>query len=57
MIDEYFVLVLFDPLKSAEPPINSGKFFVISSITFAEDCLEAISGLSWKNSFFFSSIN
>jgi len=35
---------LFDPLKSAEPPINSGKFFVIASKTEAEDCLEATKG-------------
>ena len=46
---ECFVFVLFEPLKSADPPINSGKFFVIFSKTKAEDCLEAILDFKSKN--------
>jgi hypothetical protein len=53
---ECFVLVLFEPLKSADPPISSGKFFAISSKKLAEACLEAIFGFKSKNFFFRSSI-
>ena len=54
---ENFVFVLFEPLKSADPPINSGKFFVIPSKTKAEDCLEAILGFVSKNFFYWSIIS
>ena len=50
------MFVLFEPLKSAEPPINSGKVFVIPSNTEAEDCLDAIFGFKLKNFFFCSLI-
>ena len=53
IIVENFVFVLFDPLKSADPPISSGRFFVIFSKTKAEDCLEAI--LDFKSKIFFLS--
>ena len=33
---EFFVLVLFEPLKSAEPPISSGKFACRNSSTICE---------------------
>jgi len=47
---------LFEPLKSADPPTSSGKFFVIFSKQMAEACLEAIFGFKSKNFFFCSSI-
>jgi len=47
---------LFEPLKSADPPTSSGKFFIISSKQLAEACLEAIFGFKSKNFFFCSSI-
>jgi len=47
---------LFEPLKSADPPINSGKIFVIVSRTAAEDFLEAIVGFESKNFLFSFSI-
>ena len=36
IIVEYFVFVLFEPLRSADPPINSGKIFVAKNIKTAE---------------------
>ena len=53
---EFLVFVLFEPLKSADPPINSGNFFVIASINKEEDCLEAIDSFESKNFLFSSSI-
>ena len=44
IIFEFSVLVLFDPLRSADPPINSGKIFEIALITEEEHCLVAIFG-------------
>ena len=38
----FFINVESEQDKSADPPINSGKFLVIPSMTKAEDCLEAI---------------
>ena len=47
--------VLFDPLKSADPPINSGKSLEMTSIADEEHCLVAISGFEVKY-FAFSSL-
>ena len=43
--------MLLEPLKSADPPINSGRFLVISSITLADACLEAILSFASKKVF------
>ena len=48
--------MLLEPLKSADPPINSGNFFVTDSNTEDEDCLEAISGFKSKNIFYSKSV-
>ena len=44
--------MLFEPLKSADPPINSGKFSVIFSKTKAEDFLDACEVFKSKIFFF-----
>ena len=41
---ELSVFVLFDPLKSADPPINSGSALDKLLITEEEHCLVAIFG-------------
>ena len=49
MTFELFVLVLFEPLKSADPPINWGKIVDIFSITVDEHCRVAIAGFVSKD--------
>ena len=41
---DFPVLVLLDPLKSADPPISSGRASEIISIILEEHCLVAIFG-------------
>ena len=36
IVIEFFVFVLLEPLKSADPPINSGSIFEIDSIASEE---------------------
>ena len=45
---ELFVLVLLEPLKSAEPPTNCGKISETLSITDEEHCLVAKLGFESK---------
>ena len=51
---ELFVFVLFEPLKSAEPPISCGSKAEILSIVAIEHCLVARVGLFQILSFSFS---
>jgi hypothetical protein len=42
----FFALVLLEPVKSADPPMNSGMIGASASITFCEDWRVAIFGAS-----------
>ena len=54
---EFEVFVLFDPLRSADPPINCGRIDEMFSIILDEHCLVAKLGLVSKYFDFFSKIN
>ena len=53
----FFVLVLFDPVRSAEPPIVFGKTLLIVSKTSWEDFLVAHPGFSSEKTFLISFIS